>query len=76
MKDLAIVLVSGGMDSCVTAAIAHAQYQLALLHVNYGQRTESRELKAFHDIASYYNIPKDRILIANIDYLRKIGDRV
>ncbi|GAN34568.1 MAG: 7-cyano-7-deazaguanine synthase QueC [Candidatus Brocadia sp. AMX2] len=73
MKDLAIVLVSGGMDSCVTAAIAHAQYQLALLHVNYGQRTESRELKAFHDIASYYNIPKDRILIANIDYLRKIG---
>ncbi|KXK30435.1 MAG: putative transcriptional regulator ExsB [Candidatus Brocadia sinica] len=73
MKDLAIVLVSGGMDSCVTAAIAHAQYQLAPLHVNYGQRTESRELKAFHDIVSYYNIPKDRILIANIDYLRKIG---
>jgi 7-cyano-7-deazaguanine synthase len=73
MKDLAIVLVSGGMDSCVTAAIAHEQYQLALLHVNYGQRTESRELKAFNDIASYYNIPKDRILISNIDYLRKIG---
>lgn len=73
MKDLAIVLVSGGMDSCVTAAIAHAQYQLALLHVNYGQRTESRELKSFNDIASYYNIAKDRILISNIDYLRKIG---
>lgn len=73
MKDLAIVLVSGGMDSCVTAAIAHTQYQLALLHVNYGQRTESRELKAFNDIASYYNIPGDRILISNIDYLSKIG---
>lgn len=73
MKDLAIVLVSGGMDSCVTAAIAHAQYQLALLHVNYGQRTESREFKSFNDIASYYNIAKDRILISNIDYLRKIG---
>lgn len=73
MKDLAIVLVSGGMDSCVTAAIAHTQYQLALLHVNYGQRTESRELKAFNDIASYYNVPKDRILISNIDYLSKIG---
>lgn len=75
MKDLAIVLVSGGMDSCVTAAIAHTQYELALLHVNYGQRTESRELKAFHDIASFYNVPKERILISNIDYLSKIGDQ-
>lgn len=73
MNDLAIVLVSGGMDSCVTAALAHMQYELALLHVNYGQRTESRELKAFHDIASYFQIPKERILISNIDYLSKIG---
>ena len=73
MKDIAIVLVSGGMDSCVATAIASKQYQLALLHVNYGQRTESRELKAFHDIASFYNIPEDRILISNIDYLSKIG---
>ncbi|HHT9106072.1 MAG TPA: 7-cyano-7-deazaguanine synthase QueC [Candidatus Wujingus californicus] len=73
MKDIAIVLVSGGMDSCVTTAIANAHHQLALLHINYGQRTESRELKAFHDIASFYNIPEDRILISNIDYLSKIG---
>ncbi|MCC7213149.1 MAG: 7-cyano-7-deazaguanine synthase, partial [Candidatus Brocadia sp.] len=73
MNDLAIVLVSGGMDSCVTAALAHMQYELALLHVNYGQRTESRELKAFHDIASYFQMPKERILISNIDYLSKIG---
>jgi 7-cyano-7-deazaguanine synthase len=73
MKDIAIVLVSGGMDSCVATAIASKQYQLALLHVNYGQRTESRELKAFHDIASFYNIPEDRILISNIDYLSKVG---
>lgn len=73
MKDIAIVLVSGGMDSCVTTAISSRQYQLALLHVNYGQRTESRELKAFYDIASFYNIPEDRILISNIDYLSKIG---
>ncbi|MGQ3686035.1 MAG: 7-cyano-7-deazaguanine synthase QueC [Candidatus Loosdrechtia sp.] len=73
MKDLAIVLVSGGMDSCVTAAIANLEYQLAFLHVNYGQRTESRELKAFNDIASYYDIPGERILISTIDCLRKIG---
>ena len=73
MKDLAIVLVSGGMDSCVTSAIANTQYRLALLHVNYSQRTESRELKAFWDIASFYKIPEERILISNIDYLGKIG---
>ena len=73
MKDSAVVLVSGGMDSCVTTALAHAQYQIALLHVNYGQRTESRELKAFYDIASYYKIPQERLLISNIDYLTKVG---
>lgn len=73
MKDLAIVLVSGGMDSCVTSAIADLQYQLAFLHVNYGQRTETRELKAFREIALYYHIPNERILISDIDYLRKIG---
>ncbi|UJS21984.1 MAG: 7-cyano-7-deazaguanine synthase QueC [Candidatus Brocadia sp.] len=73
MNDLAIVLVSGGMDSCITAALARTQHELALLHVNYGQRTESRELKAFHDIASHYRVPKERILITSIDYLSKIG---
>lgn len=73
MKDLAIVLVSGGMDSCVTAAIANENYRLALLHVNYSQRTESRELQAFRNIALFYKIPEDRILIPNIDYLSKIG---
>ncbi|CAD7772209.1 7-cyano-7-deazaguanine synthase [Candidatus Methanoperedenaceae archaeon GB50] len=56
MKTLAIVLVSGGLDSCVTAAIANQSYQLAFLHVNYGQRTEKRELKAFMDIADYYKV--------------------
>ena len=66
MKELAIVLVSGGMDSCVTKAIANTQYQLALLHVNYNQRTESRELKAFWDIASFYHIPEDGILISTL----------
>ncbi len=72
-KDLAVVLVSGGMDSCVTVAIANENYDLALVHVNYGQRTQTRELKAFYDISSYYNIPEIRTLISNIDYLSKIG---
>lgn len=68
----AIVLVSGGMDSCVTAAIAKDMgYELYLLHTNYGQRTENRELKAFYDIANYYDA-KDT-LVVSIDYLKKIG---
>ncbi len=70
-KDKAIVLVSGGMDSSLTAAFAFKKYELAFLHVNYGQRTERRELKAFHDIAKYYGV-KDK-LIVDIGYLKKIG---
>ncbi len=61
------------MDSCVTVGIASMQYELALVHVNYGQRTETRELKAFHDIVSYYRVPHDRILVSHVDYLSKIG---
>ncbi|MEQ8191748.1 MAG: 7-cyano-7-deazaguanine synthase QueC [Candidatus Eremiobacterota bacterium] len=71
MSKLAIALVSGGMDSSVTAAIAGEDYELALLHVNYGQKTELRELKAFHDIADFYDVEKR--LIVNIDYLKHIG---
>ena len=66
-----IILVSGGMDSCVTAAIAHASYTPAFLHVNYGQRTERRELKAFHDIADFFGV-KQR-LVVSIEHLSAIG---
>src|SRR4030095_10925227 len=55
-KPLAVVLVSGGMDSCVTAAIAREEYELAMLHANYGQRTERRELRAFKEIAGFFGV--------------------
>jgi len=68
----AIVLVSGGMDSCVTAAIARkGNDDLAFLHVSYGQLTESRERKAFNDIADHYRI--DERLDISIEHLAKIG---
>ena len=70
-ENLSIVLVSGGMDSCVTAAIAHHEHEMAFLHVNYGQRTEERELKAFDAIADYYKVKKR--LVADIEYLKEIG---
>ena len=70
-KELAIVLVSGGMDSCVTAAIANEEYRLAFLHVNYGQRTEARELRAFNEIADFYKAEKK--LSASLEHLKVIG---
>jgi len=67
----AVILVSGGMDSCVTAAIACAEYEPAFLHVNYGQRTEKRELQAFHEIADHYKV--EQRLVVDISYLKAIG---
>jgi len=69
---LAICLVSGGMDSCVTAAIADRENdELAFLHVSYGQRTEERERKAFEDLADHFDV-KSRLVIS-LEQLAKIG---
>src|SRR5258706_14360026 len=54
-KPKAVVLLSGGMDSCVTAAIAHETHQLALGHASYGQATERRERQSFDEIADFYS---------------------
>ncbi|MER3632586.1 MAG: 7-cyano-7-deazaguanine synthase QueC [Blastocatellia bacterium] len=72
MPNTAVILVSGGMDSCVTAAIAAREADdLAFLHVSYGQRTEERERKAFNDIADHYGVEKR--LDVSIEYLATIG---
>jgi 7-cyano-7-deazaguanine synthase len=68
---LAIVLVSGGMDSCVTAAVAAQEHEMAFLHVGYGQRTQARELQAFNAIADHYGVTSR--LTTDIGYLKKIG---
>ncbi len=70
----AIVLLSGGMDSCVCTAIArerHGAGSLALLHAAYGQRTQKRERRAFEEIADYYGV-KERLLV-QLDHFRAIG---
>jgi len=67
-----VVLISGGMDSCVLTAFAAREVREILgLHVNYGQRTEKRELKAFHDICDHFGIEKR--FVADIGYLGRIG---
>ena len=76
MKDskLAIVLVSGGMDSLVTAAIANEKHEnLAFLHLNYGQNTERKELECFHKIADHYDVAEDFRKIIDVTFLGKIG---
>ncbi len=70
----AVVLLSGGMDSCVSAVIAleeHGAENLALLHASYGQRTEKRERRAFEEIADFYSV-RDR-LVVQLDHFRAIG---
>ena len=71
-SDRAIVLVSGGMDSCVTAAIANTENdELAFLHVSYGQRTEKRERQAFEALADHYGV--DLRLVISLAHLAQIG---
>ncbi|MGR3292393.1 MAG: 7-cyano-7-deazaguanine synthase QueC [Candidatus Scalindua sp.] len=72
-KNLAVVLLSGGLDSCVTMAIARENHNIAMLHVGYGQRTQTREYNSFRSIARFYNIPETRTLAIELDFLRKIG---
>jgi 7-cyano-7-deazaguanine synthase len=75
-KASAIVLLSGGMDSCVSTAEAiarHGKDRVALLHAGYGQRTQSRERRAFTEIADFYSVPDDRRLIVQLDHFRAIG---
>ncbi len=70
----AVVLLSGGMDSCVCAAIArerHGAGNIALLHAGYGQRTERRERRAFDDIAEFYGVREQ--LVVQLDHFRSIG---
>jgi len=68
----AVCLVSGGMDSCVTAAIARQENdELAFLHVTYGQRTAARERRAFEQLADHFQVT--RRLVASLDHLKEIG---
>lgn len=70
----AVVLLSGGMDSCVSTAMArqrHGAGNIALLHAGYGQRTRRRERRAFEEIAEFYGV-RER-LVVQLDHFRAIG---
>src|SRR5450759_2599717 len=63
--------MSGGMDSCVTAAIAAQDCRLAALHISYGQLTEARERRAFDEICDFYRVGER--LVVDQSYLGRIG---
>jgi 7-cyano-7-deazaguanine synthase len=70
-RPLAVVCVSGGMDSAVTAALAHERHRLAFLHANYGQRTEARELASFRLLADHFRA--EHALVVDFSALKDIG---
>ena len=70
-KQRAVVLLSGGMDSCVCAALANRDYATAAVHISYGQRTEQRERLAFDQICERLGI-SDRLVVRN-EALRAVG---
>jgi 7-cyano-7-deazaguanine synthase len=70
-KERAVILLSGGMDSCVCAALAVRDYDIAALHMSYGQRTEERERQSFLAICQRLKI-HDRLMIRN-EAFRLIG---
>src|SRR4030043_1737716 len=70
-KPLAVVLASGGLDSCVAAAVARQSFELALFHANYGQRTLAREREAFRAQAAFCQVV--RTLEADLAFLGAMG---
>src|SRR5579862_5070678 len=73
-RSRAVVLLSGGMDSCVCAALAARDYDVAAVHISYGQRTEERERQSFLAICQRLKI-HDKLMVRN-DALRAIGGSV
>ena len=72
MKKKAICIISGGMDSALSAKLAQLEgYDIIALHFNYGQRTQKRELKAFREIANYLDVKKSYEI--DLDFFKTIG---
>jgi 7-cyano-7-deazaguanine synthase len=61
-KELAIVLLSGGMDSAVCASVASQNYRPAFLHFQYGQKAQEKELECFHKLIEFFKPEKFQIV--------------
>src|SRR5260370_32441403 len=63
-KPRSVVLLSGGMDSCVCASLAARDTNAAALHISYGQRTQERERRSFERICDFLEI-QTRLVLQN-----------
>lgn len=70
-KPRAVLCLSGGMDSCVCAALAARDHDLYALHFSYGQRTEARELLSAKRIAEI--VGARTFLPLKVEIFRQIG---
>src|ERR1700742_2732049 len=71
LRPRAVLCLSGGMDSCVCAALAARDYEVYAVHFSYGQRTEARELQSAQEVARILSIRE--LLHLKIDLFRRIG---
>ena len=67
----AVISLSGGMDSCVCAALAARDYDAYAVHFSYGQRTEAKELASARAVANTLGF--NDFLHVKIDLFRQIG---
>ena len=73
-SDLAIALVSGGMDSLVALALAVREHRrVACLHLNYGQKTQAKELECFVRMCEHYIIAQNLRKVVDMSFLGFIG---
>ncbi len=72
MVKRAIAIISGGMDSAVSAAKAlESGYELIGLHFNYGQRTETKELECFEKLCEDFGIETKYVI--DLPFFADIG---
>jgi 7-cyano-7-deazaguanine synthase len=67
----AVVCLSGGMDSCVCAALAARDYEVYAVHFSYGQRTEAQEMRSAQEVARIVGVRE--LMHLKIDLFRRIG---
>ncbi len=67
----AIVLVSGGLNSAVAAAVAREQYEIHLLHLNWGHRSAERELASYNAVAAHLRV--ERLLTVDAGWMSALG---
>lgn len=72
MTKRAICIISGGMDSALSAAIAKdAGYEIIAVHYNYGQRTQEKELSCFRKLTADLGTVENYEI--DLDFFAQIG---